>query len=123
MTKKRQSDFRKIMGNKYDCESLDVLDDPMQYFDDNEDIDSVQMEVLKDLKKQMNPKYKRAAAEGNTDNRRLGQLPEERAALEEGENKTERERRKSINYLTNRKKAYGNWDRLTDTFCCCCSKE
>ena len=51
MTKKRQSDFRKILGNNYSCESLDVLDDPMQYFDDNEDIDSVQMEVLKNLKK------------------------------------------------------------------------
>ena len=75
MTKKRQSDFRKIMGNDFNCESLDVLDDPGQYFDDNEDIDSVQMEVLKNLKKQMNPKYKKAAAEGNTDNRRLGQLP------------------------------------------------
>ena len=81
------------------------------------------MEVLKNLKKQMNPKYKKAAAEGNQDNKRLGQLPEERAALAEGENKTERERRKSINYLTNRKKAYGNWERLTDTICCCCSKE
>ena len=47
MTKKRQSDFRKIMGNKYDCESLDVLDDPMQYFDDNEDIDSVYITALR----------------------------------------------------------------------------
>ena len=24
--------------------------------------------------------------------------------------------------MTNRKKAYGTWDKLMDTFCCCCSK-
>jgi hypothetical protein len=51
MTKKRQSDFRKIVGNNYEVKSLSVLDDPEKYYDQNEDIDSVQMEALKDMQK------------------------------------------------------------------------
>jgi len=51
MTKKRQSDFRKILGRDYEVESLSVLEDPEKYFDENEDIDSIQMEVLKDMQK------------------------------------------------------------------------
>jgi hypothetical protein len=51
MTRKRQSDFRKILGKDYKVDSLSVLGDPEKYFDDHEDIDSIQMEVLKDMQK------------------------------------------------------------------------
>ena len=51
MAKKRQSDFRKILGNKYIVDTLSVLSNPENYYNDNEDIDSVHMEVLRDMQK------------------------------------------------------------------------
>jgi hypothetical protein len=46
--KKSQCDFRKIVGPK-DIPSLDVLDNPEDYFDRYEEIDPAQMEVLKSI--------------------------------------------------------------------------
>ena len=62
-----------------------------------------------------------AAAEGKVDIKRFGLLPKEFEANKLLSNGDAKER-KSILYLTNRKKAYGTWDWLMDTFCCCCPR-
>lgn len=73
-----QSDFRAIVGKKIELPSLDVLDRPQDYFDQFEEIDPAQLEVLQNILLKGDDLNKEAALINKPDVKRHGLSPQER---------------------------------------------